>query len=129
MEKVNSDFEDLILINFHHHKNISKSHLAYFDSFFTSGNCHFEPIKLIFEELRIEVGYSSCQDLEDISISFFDWIEHMLHFLIIVGKGNEVVEFLCDSLEHEEILSLLIFMIAVDRKTGDLNQASQSMIS
>ena len=31
VEEINGNFEDLILINLHHHKQVSKTKLAYFD--------------------------------------------------------------------------------------------------
>lgn len=68
MKEIYGDFEDLVLVNLHHHNNVVKAHLANANSFFISSHCPFQPLKLIFEKLRVEVGDSPSEDFKDIAI-------------------------------------------------------------
>jgi hypothetical protein len=72
MEEINGDFEDLIVIDFHHHDDVSEANPANIDSVLVTIHRLLEPFILIFEKLRIKVGDSPRQYLKDIAILLFD---------------------------------------------------------
>lgn len=121
MEEIYGNFEDLILIYLHHHQKVSETHLADLNAFFTASHCLLQPLVLALEELGVKVGYSSGQYFEHVSVLAFDWVEELLHLLIVIWEGNEPVEFLGDPLQHEDVLAFLILLVAVDRQRCDFN--------
>ena len=100
MEEIDGNFKHLIVIDFHHHDDVSEANPANIDSVLVTIHCLLEPFILVFEKLRIKVSDSSRQYLKDIAILLFDWTQHLLHFFIIVCEGNEVVQLLCYLLQH-----------------------------
>ena len=113
MEEVDGDFENLIIIDFHHDEDVLETHVTNTDCFFVAGYSPLQPFALNIEEFRVEIGYCSGKHLKDIAIFLFYCIEHLLHLLFLVCDGNKIVQLFGDSLQHEEILSLRVLICPV----------------
>lgn len=129
MEEINCDFKHLIIIDFHHHDDVSETNPTNIDSILVTIHCLLKPFILVFEKLRIKVGDSPCQYFKDVAILFFDWVKHLLHFLVIVCEGDEIVQFLCYLLQHHQVFFTLLFIIFLYLQTSDLHQTCKSVVS
>lgn len=69
------DFENLILVDFHHHYQVFEAILTNLNILFVASNCCIEPKVLSFEELAVKIGNPFGQDLENASVSLFDIIQ------------------------------------------------------
>lgn len=72
MEEIYGDFEHLILIDLHHHQQVSEPHLADLDALLATGHCLLQPLVLTLEELRVEVCNASGQYFEYVSVLALD---------------------------------------------------------
>ena len=54
MEKLDTNFENLIIINPHDHEHITKANFTYLDHLGVSLNGSLKPITLLFKKLTIE---------------------------------------------------------------------------
>lgn len=59
MEEIYSNLEHLILIDLHHHKQVSKPHLADLDAILAASHCLLQPLVLTLEELRVKISNAS----------------------------------------------------------------------
>ena len=114
VEEIYGDLEDLVLINFHHHEKIPETQLAYFDSLLTSSHSFVQPLILILEKLRIKVSDSPCQHLEYISIFLPHRVQKLLHLVVLIRQGNQLIQFLSHPLQHHEVFIPLRLVVGVD---------------
>ena len=129
MKEIYGDFEYLVFIYLHHYQDVFEAHVTDLYCLLAASHCFFKPVTLILEKLRVKISNASSQYLKDIPILLPDCIKHLMYLFFLIGDGNEGIEFLCHSLKHEEILPFFIFIIAVNRKTGNFNKTSKGMIS
>jgi len=59
MEKLNSDFKDLIFIDFHHHNQVPEAVIANLNTFLVVYDCKLDPGVLILKKFAIKVGNPS----------------------------------------------------------------------
>ena len=124
VEEIYCDLEDLVFVNLHHQQQVFETQLTHLDALFVASDCPRDPVVLTLEELRVEVGNSSGQCLENILILLPHTLQEHLDLPVFARQGNQLVELLCDSLQHEEVLVPLLLVIGVDGKGCDLNQTN-----
>ena len=94
VEKLYTNFEDLVIIDFHQHKEVHEAKPANFHKIRISLNCKLKPVTLLFEELAEEIAYSPCQNLENmpslLNVCFQSW-----QLCLIVGEGQNFVQLYC----------------------------------
>lgn len=114
MEKVDSDLEHLIIIDFHHNENVLETHVTNPNCFFVASHALLEPFTLDVEKLRIKISDASSKHLENIAIFLFDNVQHLLHLFLLISDGNEIVQLFSHSLQHKKIFSFGVLVCAVD---------------
>ena len=114
MEEVDCDLENLVLIDFHHHEQVPETQLAYFDSLLTPSHSFVQPLVLILEKLRIKVSNSPRQHFEYISVFLPHRVQKLLHLVILIRQGDQLIQFLSNPLQHNKVFGPLGLFVGID---------------
>lgn len=107
VEELDCDFEDLVLVDAHHHQQVPESKVTYLHKLFIAKHCLAKPTVLVAEEFRVEVGDASGQYLEDVSVPLPDRCQHHMDLVVVVGERNQFVKLIRYAPQHGQILMLL----------------------